>query len=323
MTRKAGLSMNRRTFVGSAFAGMTALGLNAEVPKPPSGAIPMREFGTTGVKLTIVGQAGARLNLCRTREAAGKVVLHAYDLGINYFDCAHAYWAGHSEETYGDVLPPFRKNIFMTTKSTQRTREGAEKDLHASLAAMKTDYLDLWQVHSVQDMADVDSVFAPGGCIEAFEAAKKAGKCRFIGFTGHHDPSVHLEMLKRYDKWDSILMPLHAADPAYLSFQENVLPHAVERNLGIQAIKVFANAFLLRILSVEECLRYALSLPISCATLGSCSFGQLNDNVRIAQNFKPYTPEEMKEVAHLAVNSGIGGLQGPALEYWKLGGVWK
>ena len=88
MTRKAGLSMNRRTFVGSAFAGMTALGLNAEVPKPPSGAIPMREFGTTGVKLTIVGQAGARLNLCRTREAAGKVVLHAYDLGINYFDCA-------------------------------------------------------------------------------------------------------------------------------------------------------------------------------------------------------------------------------------------
>src|ERR1035437_3458863 len=131
MSRKTGLSMNRRTFVGSAFAGMSVLGLNAEVPKPPSGSIPMREFGKTGVKLTIVGQAGARLALCRTREAAGKVVLHAYDLGINYFDCAHSYWAGHSEETYGDVLPPFRENIFITTKSGQRTREGAEKDLHA------------------------------------------------------------------------------------------------------------------------------------------------------------------------------------------------
>src|ERR1035438_7464861 len=178
MSRKTGLSMNRRTFVGSALAGMSVLGLNAEVPKPPSGSIPMREFGKTGVKLTIVGQAGARLALCRTREAAGKVVLHAYGLGINYFDCAHSYWAGHSEETYGDVLPPFRKNIFITTKSGQRTREGAEKDLHASLAAMKTDYLDLWQVHGIQDMADVDKVFAPGGCIEAFEAAKAAGSCR-------------------------------------------------------------------------------------------------------------------------------------------------
>jgi hypothetical protein len=118
-------------------------------------------------------------------------------------------------------------------------------------------------------------------------------------------------------------MPLHAADPAYMSFQENVLPHAVERNIGIQAMKVFANAFLLRVLSVDECLRYSLSLPISCATLGSSSVGQLNDNVRIAQNFKPYTPEEMKEVANLAVTAGPGGLQGAALEYWKVGGVWK
>ena len=98
---------------------------------------------------------------------------------------------------------------------------------------------------------------------------RRHGKCRFIGFTGHHDPDIHNEMLRRYDKWDSTLMPLHAADNAYLSFQKNTLPHAVEQGIGIQAIKVFANAFLLRMLSVEECLRYALSLPISCAALGS------------------------------------------------------
>src|ERR1017187_8948870 len=113
MSRKTGLSMNRRTFVGSAFAGMSVLGLNAEVPKPPSGSIPMREFGKTGVKLTVIGQAGSRLALLRTREAARVHVRHAYDLGINYFDCARAYWNGHSEEAYGDVLPEFRKDVFI------------------------------------------------------------------------------------------------------------------------------------------------------------------------------------------------------------------
>lgn len=323
MIRKADRSISRRTFVGGAFAGMSILGLNAQPPKPVSGATPMREFGKTGQKLTIVGQAGARLALCRTKEAARAQVLHAYDLGLNYFDCAHAYWNGHSEEVYGDVLPEFRKEVFITTKTMQRTRKGAEEELNASLTAMKTDHLDLWQIHSVAELADVEKVFAAGGAIEAFEAAKKAGKVRFIGFTGHHDPDAHVAMLKAYDKWDSILMPIHAADHAYMSFTEKVLPLAVERGIGIQAIKVFANAFLLRVLSVEECLRYALSLPISCATLGCHTQGQLDDDVRIAQNFKPYTPEEMKEVANLAVTAGPGGLTGPALEYWKVGGVWK
>jgi hypothetical protein len=118
-------------------------------------------------------------------------------------------------------------------------------------------------------------------------------------------------------------MPLHAADPAYLSFQEQVLPIAVERGMAIQAMKVFGNAFLLRVLSVEECLRYSLSLPVHVATLGCSSAGQLDDDIRVAQNFKPYTPEEMQEVAKLAVTAGPGGLKGPALEYWKVGGVWK
>ena len=323
MSRKQAISIDRRTFVGGAFAGLTSLGLHAESAKPPSGSIPMRPFGKTGVNVTIIGQAGARLNMCRSREAAAMIVRHAYDLGINYFDCAHAYWNGHSEEAYGDVIPDFRKNIFLTTKSTQRTRAGAENDLHLSLAALRTDYLDLWQIHDVRTRDDIEAVFAPGGCIEAFEAAKKTGKCRFIGFTGHHDPDIHNEMLKRYDKWDSTLMPLHAADTAYLSFERNTLPHAVERGIGIQAIKVFANAFLLRELTVEECLRYALSLPISCAALGSNTVGHLNENVRIAQNFKPYTKEEMEQVAQLTYSSAVGGLHGPALEYWKLGGVWK
>jgi predicted aldo/keto reductase-like oxidoreductase len=323
MIHKTGQSMDRRTFVGGAFAGMSILGLNAQPAKPLAGATPMREFGKTGVKLTIVGQAGARLALMRTKEAARAQVRHAYDLGLNYFDCAHTYWNGHSEEVYGDVLSEVRKEVFITTKCGQRTRKGAEDELALSLAALKTDYIDLWQIHGIQDQADVDKVFAPGGCIEAFEAAKKAGKCRFIGFTGHHDPNTHVAMLKAYEIWDSILMPLHAADPAYLSFQETTLPLAVERGIGIQAMKVFGNAFLLRVLSVDECLRYALSLPTHCAAVGCSTRGQLDDDVRIAQNFTPYTPQEMQDLAKLAVTAGPGGLQGPALEYWKIGGVWK
>jgi predicted aldo/keto reductase-like oxidoreductase len=315
--------MQRRTFVGSAFAGLGLTGLGAQPRKPKPGATPMREFGRTGVKLTVVGQGGARLALLRTKEAARAHTRYAYDLGLNYFDCAHSYWDGHSEEVYGDVLSDVRKNVFLTTKCGKRTRKEAEDELHLSLKSLKTDYIDLWQMHGIQDQKDVDRIFAPGGAIEAFEAAKKAGKCRFFGFTGHHDPNAHLSMLKSYDKWDSILMPLHAADPAYLSFEKITLPAAVERGIGIQAMKVFGNAFLLRVLNAEECLRYALSLPVHCATVGCSTAGQLDDDVRIAQNFKPYTPEEMADLRNRAITAGPGGLHGPALEYWKIGGVWK
>jgi uncharacterized protein len=317
------LSIRRRVFVGAAFSGLGLTGAGAQPPKPKSGAVPMREFGRTGVKLTMVGQAGARLALLRTKEEARPQVQHAYDLGLNYFDCARSYWEGHSEEVYGDVLSPVRKNVFITTKSSKRSREGAQADLDASLKALKSDYIDLWQMHGIQTQKEIDQIFAPNGALETFEAAKKAGKCRFIGFTGHFDPHIHNAMLKAYDKWDSILMPIHAADPAYLSFEKITLPNAVERGIGIQAIKVFGNAFLLRVLNAQECLRYALSLPISVAACGCSTFGQLDDDVRVAQNFRPYTAAEMDDIRHRAITAGPGGIQGPALEYWKIGGVWK
>jgi uncharacterized protein len=309
--------MQRRTFAGSIFSGLGLTGLFARPAAAKPGDIPTRPFGRTGVRLTVVGQGGARLALLRNREDAAAHVRYALSLGINYFDCAASYWEGHSEEAYGDVLPAVRKSVFLTTKSGKRTRREAEAELAASLKRLRTDYLDLWQIHGVQEKSDVERIFAPGGAIEAFEAAKKSGKARFIGFTGHHDPAVHLEMLKAYDRWDSILMPLHAADPAYLSFEKAVLPAAVERGMAIQAMKVFGNAFLLRVLNARECLRYALSLPIHCATVGCSTAGQWDDDARIARDFKPYTPGEMDDVRHRAVTAGPGGLKGPQLEYWK------
>jgi predicted aldo/keto reductase-like oxidoreductase len=296
---------------GGLLSGMTAKFVSSGQARPQAGSIPMRTFGKTGVKLTVIGQAGGRFPLTTDEEAIA-VTRRAVELGINYFDTAHSYWNGHSEEIYGKVLPQFRQQVFITTKSTMRSRKDAQAELDLSLKRLRTDYVDLWQVHSIIDREDVEKVFAPGGAIEAFEAAKKAGKCRFIGFTGHTDPYAHLEMLKRYDKWDTILMPLHIADPLYLSFEKLVLPVAVERGLGIQGMKNFGNAKLLQSFSVKECLSYVLSLPIHCTAIGCTTIGQLEDDVRIAQSFKALSEAEM-----VALRSRAERIKGPLLEDWK------
>src|SRR6185312_17341636 len=154
---------------------------------------------------------------------------------------------------------------------------------------------------------------APGGAIEAFEAAKKSGKCRFIGFTGHHDPDVHLAMLKNYEKYDTILMPLNPADPSYLSFEKNVLPIAVQRGMGIQAMKSTGNAKLLQGMHLQDCLSYVLSLPVHCLALGCTTIGQIEDDVRIARQFQPLSETQMTELRKTGAQ-----YKGPQLEDWKV-----
>jgi predicted aldo/keto reductase-like oxidoreductase len=303
--------MRRRTFISSSLSAGLVSAVHGGTPALKTGDIPQRVLGKTGQSLTIVGQAGGRFPNISFEEAKA-VTQRAYDLGINYFDNARIYWNGKSEEVYGAVLPPFRKNIFLTTKSPERTRAGAERDLESSLRALKTDYVDLWQIHQVSEMSEVDQIFAPGGAIEAFEAAKKAGKCRFIGFTGHHDPKVHLAMLQHYQKYDTILMPLHAADPAYLSFERDVLPIAVKRGMGIQGMKSTANAKLLKAITVKDCLSYALSLPIHCVALGCTKVAEVEEDVRVAQQFRPMAQGEMAEL-----RAKVAHLGGPNLEDWK------
>ena len=302
--------MRRRTFLtNSAAAGLAVCMDRPATAKP--GDIPKRVFGKTGERLTIIGQAGGRFPLC-TFDDAKAITLRAYELGVNYFDTARIYWSGKSEEVYGAVLPPFRKQIFLTTKSPQRSRQGAEADLDKSLRALKTDYVDLWQIHQVSEMGEVHQIFAPGGAIEAFEAAKKSGKCRFIGFTGHHDPDVHLAMLKNYGKYDTILMPLNPADPSYLSFEKNVLPIAVQRGMGIQAMKSTGNSKLLQGIHLRDCISYVLSLPVHCLALGCTTIGQLEDDVRIAQQFKPLSETQMAELRKTGAQ-----YKGPQTEDWK------
>jgi uncharacterized protein len=297
--------MNRRTFLSTpAFAALAG----TEIPK--------RTLGRTGEKLTIVGMGGARFHLIPFEDGAA-LVRRAYEIGINYFDMARSYWNGRAEEVYGAAIPPFRKKIFLTSKSGVRTRQGAEAELETSLRLMKTDYLDLWQMHGINTKDDVQKSLAPGGALEAFVAAKKAGKVRFIGFTGHADPAFNLEMLRSYDGFDTMLMPLHVADTVYLSFEKNALPASVERGIGQFGMKIFGNAFLLRTFSVQDCLRYTLSLPVTAVALGFTSPGQLEDDVRIAQNFKPLTSEEMDKLRARAALDRFDVIKGPALEYWK------
>lgn len=308
--------MQRRTFVGGILAGLAV----PRPAKPKSGDIPKRSLGKTGEQLTIIGEGGARFHLISLEEGKA-VVRRAYDLGINYFDMARSYSEGHAEDVYGAVIPEFRKNIFLTTKSGQRTRKGAEAELETSLKKLRTDHVDLWQMHGVNKIQDVERTFAPGGAIEAFEAAKKAGKCRF-GYSNCRDPEVHVAMLQHAARFDTALMPLHVADTSYsespkMSFEKTALPAALKHSLGIFGIKVFGNAFLLRTFSVGDCLRYTLSLPVTAVPLGFCTIGQLEDDVRIAQNFKPLAEEEMNALRARAASGKFDTIRGPALEYWK------
>ncbi len=307
--------MQRRAFFGTVFTGL-AVASSAAPPKPRSGDIPTRELGKTGQRLTCIGMGGARFHLMPFDDGVS-LVRRAYDLGINYFDMARSYWDGRAEEVYGAAIPPFRKEIFLTTKTGMRTRKGAEAELERSLKIMKTDYVDLWQMHGVNEKEDIEKIFAPGGALEAFESARKAGKCRFIGFTGHADPDYNVEMLRRYDGFDTVLMPLHVTDTVHLSFEKNALPVAAEKGLGVLGMKIFGNAFLLRGFSVRDCLSYVLSLPVDAVTLGFSTIGQLEDDVRVAQAFKPLSSEEMEALRTRAHSGRFDVPSGPSLEYWK------
>jgi predicted aldo/keto reductase-like oxidoreductase len=309
--------MKRRAFLGSALVGLPITGAFAAQPKPKAVDIPTTKLGKAGIEVQIIAQGGARMDLHPDIPSAAKHVREVYDLGLRYFDCARMYWNGQSEEAYGIGLQGVRQHVFLTSKSAGRTAKDAEKDLETSLRLLKTDHLDLWQMHNIMTLDDVQAVMKPGGAMEAFEAAKKAGKCRLIGFTGHFDPEAHVAMLKAYDTWDTVMMPVHAADHAYLSFEQIALPVAVARGVPNQAIKVFGKANLLRSLPSSTCLRYALSQPGTPIAICGCgSVGQMADNIRAVQDFRKMTPEESADVRKRAV-VGAGVFTGSTLEYWK------
>ncbi len=257
-------------------------------------ALPTRKLGKTGSDVSILGLGGE--GILRTfghEKEATTLINRAIDLGITYFESARAY--SGSEAYYGSALRERRKDIFLASKSHARDRKGALAQLHETLATMKTDHLDLWQVHDVREEDEIEEIFGSGGAIEAFSEAREKGMTRFIGVTGHHNPLITRKCLELFD-FDTVLIPVNPAEHVYNSFIESVIPAAREREMGIVAMKTYFRGLAAQLpgfRDLEAFYRFALSHPISTAVIGCDSIRQLEENVRFASSFEAMTKDEM------------------------------
>jgi aryl-alcohol dehydrogenase-like predicted oxidoreductase len=258
-------------------------------------SIPRRTLGRTGAVVSVLGLGGE--GVLRTEgyeDEAYALINAAIDLGVNYCESARAY-AG-SESYYGKALGERRAGVFLTSKSHARDRRGARAHLQETLKNMKTDHLDLWQVHDVRTDEDIGEIFGPGGAIEAFVEAKEKGMTRFIGVTGHHDPQVLRRCIELFP-FDTVLLPVNPGEPAYKSFLKEVVPLALEKQMGIIGMKVYFRGLAQRIpwyTSLEPFLRFALSQPVSNVVIGCDDVEQLAENVKFAKSYVPMTDPEMQ-----------------------------
>jgi predicted aldo/keto reductase-like oxidoreductase len=225
---------------------------------------------------------------------AVKVINQALDLGITYYDTAPAY--ASSRDYYGAALGERRKQIFLASKTHDRSRDGSLRLLDDSLRRLRTDYLDLWQLHDLRATDDLDRIFARGGAIEALTQARTEGRVRSLGVTGHHDPAILVEAMRRF-AFDTVLVALNAADVHNLSFIRAVLPEAVSRGMGVIGMKVCAQGELLGDggITMDEAMGYVLSLPgVSTVIVGCRTPAEVEDNVRIAREFQSFEDERMR-----------------------------
>jgi predicted aldo/keto reductase-like oxidoreductase len=259
--------------------------------------IPKRILGRTGQEVTILGLGGEGvLRTFGQDKEASALVNRALDLGITYCESARAY--SGSEAYYGKALKERRKDIFLTSKSHARDKRGALAHLHETLTNMRTDHLDLWQVHDVREEGELAEIFGPGGAIEAFTEARQQGKIRFIGVTGHHDPSIIRKCIERFD-FDTVLMPVNPGEPQYKSFLSDILPLAREKDMGIIGMKVYFRGFASKLpghATLEPFLRFALSQPVTNIVIGCDDIAQLEQNAAFARAFEPMTSDEQQRL---------------------------
>lgn len=252
-------------------------------------------LGRTGVSVAVLGLGGE--GILRTYghdDEAYRLINAALDLGIDYFESARAY-AG-SEEYYGLALRERRKDIFLASKSHDRSRNGARRHLEETLRNFRTGHLDLWQIHDVRTREEVEEIFGPAGAVEAFVRAREQGLVRFLGVTGHHDPAVIRQCIERFD-FDTVLMPVNPAEPKYRSFLNELMPVAFKKGMGIVGMKVYLRGLVARLpwyRGMEPFLRYALSQPVSLVVIGCDNVRQLSENVEIAGSFTPLTDKEQQ-----------------------------
>jgi uncharacterized protein len=264
--------------------------------------LPKRLLGKTGFSVSIfsLGGESAIESADRTEEAEA-IINRALDLDVNYIDTAPAYNQGGSESNIGRVMKHRREEVFLATKTGSRSYSGTMSQVEKSLSRLQTDYLNLYQLHDMQTEDDLKNVLAEDGALKALEELKSQGVIRHIGITGHKDPRLLLRAIKEYP-FDCLLISLNAGDVHYRSFKEKLLPEAVIQGLGIIAMKVTAVGRIFRkdgLVSMEQALGYTLSHPVSTAIVGINSLEELEENIRIASEFKPLADGELKELESL------------------------
>ncbi len=285
--------LTRRVFLGS-----LALGAAVTTAAAQTGSVPHRRLGRTGLDVSALGIGGFHLGSAKDQAEATAIVHGAMDAGVNFFDNCWEYHEGVSEERMGIALQGLRKNAILMTKvcTHGRDKKTAMRMLEESLIRLRTDYLDVWQIHEVVYWNDPDLIFAPDGAAEALLQAKKDGKVRFVGFTGHKHPDIHLKMLSHDFPFDTVQMPLNCFDATFRSFETNVLPEAVRRGiapLGMKSMGGSGEMVKQGSVTAAEALRYAMSLPVATTISGIDSLEVLAQNLAIARNFEPLSAAEM------------------------------
>ena len=310
--------VTRREFLGVSTAGAILAGL---APLSATGAVERkggmiyRALGRTGGKVSAIGLGGWHVGYSGiSDDLAIRIVRTALDSGINFLDNCWDYNGGQSEIRMGKALAGgYREKAFLMTKIDAHTKSAAARQIDQSLRRLQTDRLDLLQFHEVIRMTDPAEIFAPGGGMEAALEARKAGKLRYIGFTGHKNPDMHLNMLRTADShdfhFDSVQMPLNLMDAHYESFEKKVLPVLVKKEIGVLGMKPIGNGGILRSNTVTaiECLHYALNLPTSVVITGCESMDDLNQALEVARTFQPM---DEKQVAALLAKTAVAAQNG-------------
>jgi aryl-alcohol dehydrogenase-like predicted oxidoreductase len=292
-------SVTRRRFVKLAMAtGVAATAAPHLFAQETKDGMIYRTLGKTGEKVSAIGLGGAHIGKQKQEQDSIKIIRSAIDRGITFMDNCWDYHNGESEVRMGKALRDgYRDKVFLMTKVDGRNKATAAKQIDESLKRLQTDHIDLLQFHEVIRMEDPDRFFAENGAKEAFLDAKKAGKIRYIGFTGHKDPVVHLRMLEhaksRDFHFDTVQMPLNVMDAHFRSFQKEVLPILVKENIGVLGMKSLGSGMILRSKTVKpiECLHYALNLPTSVVITGMENMDNVDQALEAVRTFKPMSAE--------------------------------
>ena len=294
----------RRQFMSA--AGMLGTGMGLHIADAGGnelgdGDIPRRPLGRTGAQVSALGVGGHHLGDLSTADEAIRLVQEAVDAGITFFDNCWEYYNGKTENLLGRALRGRRDKVVLMTKVCTHGRSGrlALEMLEESLRRLQTDHLDLWQIHGIVYDNDPELAYAKGGVLEAFDRAKQQGKVRFVGFTGHKDPAFHMKMLELGYPFDTVQMPLNPFDAGFHSFERQVLPEVNRRGmapLGMKSMGGTAWAVKSGVVSADELLRYAMSLPVATTISGMDSLAVLRQNLAIARGFTPMTAAAMDDL---------------------------